>query len=550
MVPFLQRAHRLPILCLLALLSLPAANSLLGGGATRIFSVRASKCARATSTASHMQHGKSQGGEKRRDQADAAAARTSRAAMPIVDCNSPPLPPRTRAGGDGLVGGSDLRLVQGARRVTPAERVHLMGVPMQTGILRDSRDADGMRQKAMLQETVSAGDDWWAGDAVDLGDDANALPPDWIEEPMGQGRAPVYHNLVTGFKTRTRPKMPRTHTAEPARQGRGPLEDDLVNVAFVFEEERAQAEVGVQDGFAAEWARAPAISYPDSAVAGDSRAGEVQEAEEDTRTLVRRRMQMSSDGQGTTTLLRRCLHSQPDSSWLPIGPPAHGSNDGAPSKLSPQLARSSASSSVDNARPATTRTLMRSLLDKEVDLDALAPIQAISAEGEPEGDVLLPDTLRTQNLGPAASPASTGGLQGAMGMDAEQQMIDPELMRQMMTAAVSQKGRRVPDHLLPGKTVTPGERATASVSQSSNILKVSECVSKGEGQGEEGGEGEGEGEGEAAPSTTLASAAPKDAKDEGHEVLDDVLRVLFRHDIQVLHVDDTLIVLVLDLKYV
>ena len=29
---------------------------------------------------------------------------------------------------------------------------------------------------------------------------------------------------------------------------------------------------------------------------------------------------------------------------------------------------------------------MRSLLDKEVDLDALAPIQAISAEGEPEGD--------------------------------------------------------------------------------------------------------------------------------------------------------------------
>ena len=48
-------------------------------------------------------------------------------------------------------------------------------------------------------------------------------------------------------------------------------------------------------------------------------------------------------------------------------------------------------------------------IDKEVDLDALAPIQAISAEGEPEGDVLLPDTLRTQNLGPAASPASTGG---------------------------------------------------------------------------------------------------------------------------------------------
>ena len=43
-----------------------------------------------------------------------------------------------------------------------------MGVPMQTGIVSNEKDAKGMSQKQVLQETISAGDDWWAGDTIDL----------------------------------------------------------------------------------------------------------------------------------------------------------------------------------------------------------------------------------------------------------------------------------------------------------------------------------------------------------------------------------------------
>jgi len=34
----------------------------------------------------------------------------------------------------------------------------------------------------VLQETISAGDNWWAGDSIDLrGDDPNSLPPGSIQ---------------------------------------------------------------------------------------------------------------------------------------------------------------------------------------------------------------------------------------------------------------------------------------------------------------------------------------------------------------------------------
>ena len=74
--------------------------------------------------------------------------------------------------------------------MTPGERIHHMGVPMQTGIITHEKDSAGMSQKQKLQETVSAGDDWWAGDTIDLSSDPNALPRDWSEEVVptsGQG---------------------------------------------------------------------------------------------------------------------------------------------------------------------------------------------------------------------------------------------------------------------------------------------------------------------------------------------------------------------------
>ena len=61
-----------------------------------------------------------------------------------------------------------MRMEPGARRMTPGERIHYMGVPMQTGIVSNEKDAKGMSQKQVLQETISAGDDWWAGDTIDL----------------------------------------------------------------------------------------------------------------------------------------------------------------------------------------------------------------------------------------------------------------------------------------------------------------------------------------------------------------------------------------------
>ena len=118
----------------------------------------------------------SPGGENRHDLA--------KQGPPQRGSRVPESPPESRArpGGDGLVGGAELRMVDGARRMTPAERIDAMVTPMETGIIRNQKDASGMSQKQTLQDTVSAGDDWWAGDTIDLSSDPNALPPGWVEQ--------------------------------------------------------------------------------------------------------------------------------------------------------------------------------------------------------------------------------------------------------------------------------------------------------------------------------------------------------------------------------
>jgi len=51
------------------------------------------------------------------------------------------------------VGGNELRMADGARRMTPGERIDAMVSPMETGVLRDQKDAKGLSQKQTLQDT-------------------------------------------------------------------------------------------------------------------------------------------------------------------------------------------------------------------------------------------------------------------------------------------------------------------------------------------------------------------------------------------------------------
>jgi len=56
-----------------------------------------------------------------------------------------------RPGGDGRIGGNEIRESSGARRLTPAERVQAMSVPMQTGVVSNQKDAKGLSQKQVRQ---------------------------------------------------------------------------------------------------------------------------------------------------------------------------------------------------------------------------------------------------------------------------------------------------------------------------------------------------------------------------------------------------------------
>ena len=110
-----------------------------------------------------------------------------------------------RPGGDGRVGGSeDIRLSPGARRMTPAERIDAMVSPMETGVVSNQLNAKGISQKQTLQDAISAGDDWWAGDAIDL-KPTTSLPADWVQEQSAG--ATYFRNTVTGVTTRTRPQV-------------------------------------------------------------------------------------------------------------------------------------------------------------------------------------------------------------------------------------------------------------------------------------------------------------------------------------------------------
>ena len=56
-----------------------------------------------------------------------------------------------RRGGDGRMGGNEIPQSSGARILTPAERVQAMGVPMQTGVVSNQKDAKGLNQKQVRQ---------------------------------------------------------------------------------------------------------------------------------------------------------------------------------------------------------------------------------------------------------------------------------------------------------------------------------------------------------------------------------------------------------------
>eukprot|EP00802_Teleaulax_amphioxeia_P012344 Tamp_12386.p1 GENE.Tamp_12386~~Tamp_12386.p1 ORF type:complete len:308 (-),score=60.44 Tamp_12386:824-1747(-) len=233
-------AGRTTVLCLVALCGTPATNSFsYCAGCVRLppRGMPAGRAGRryAVPAAPRMQQGDwtSPGGENRRDLADQSPAPLQGSSR--APGSSAPAP-GARAGGDGRVGGNELRMADGARRMTPGERIDAMVSPMETGVLRDQKDAKGLSQKQTLQDTVSAGEDWWAGDSVDLSSDPNALPPGWVQQEMTRG-APVYYNTVTGIKTRTRPKMDMQLKKEARKwqgEGVGPLDADsaLLDVAF------------------------------------------------------------------------------------------------------------------------------------------------------------------------------------------------------------------------------------------------------------------------------------------------------------------------------
>jgi hypothetical protein len=115
-----------------------------------------------------------------------------------------------RIGGDGVVGGSEIRMAPGARRMTPGERIHAMGVPMETGVVSSQKNAKGISQKQTLQDSLSSGENWWAGESIDLNPES-PLPPDWVESDVdefrvGSGRVKMYRNIVTGALTSERPR--------------------------------------------------------------------------------------------------------------------------------------------------------------------------------------------------------------------------------------------------------------------------------------------------------------------------------------------------------
>lgn len=127
----------------------------------------------------------------------------------------------------------EIRMSPGARRMTPGERIDAMVSPMETGIVSNEINAKGFSQKQTLQQAISAGDDWWAGDTIDLQTDTNALPAEWVQE---QSAGSIYYrNTVTGVTTRTRPQADIPSSTELTSSWGGPgytLLDENIDLAF------------------------------------------------------------------------------------------------------------------------------------------------------------------------------------------------------------------------------------------------------------------------------------------------------------------------------
>ena len=201
-------AHHRSICSVLLLLALPRANSWNGIAAQRIWrlgnSVRCGRSAKLGGTISpRMQQGDwtTPGGDNRRD----LASQISQDDVQRGNGDS-----AARIGGDGVVGGSEIRMAPGARRMTPGERIHAMGVPMETGVVSSQKNAKGISQKQTLQDSLSSGENWWAGESIDLHPES-PLPPDWVESNVdefrvGSGRVKMYRNIVTGALTSERPR--------------------------------------------------------------------------------------------------------------------------------------------------------------------------------------------------------------------------------------------------------------------------------------------------------------------------------------------------------
>ena len=273
-----------------------------------------------------------------------------------------------------------MRADPGARRMTPGERIHHMGVPMQTGIITHEKDSAGMSQKQKLQETVSAGDDWWAGDTIDLSSDPNALPRDWSEEVVPTSGHKVYRNKVTGMVTRTRPKREQEGTASwiTGVAGNGNEEDKrLLNSVFP-----PLDDVGVGCG-ALESVKFEQMTQAETLMRGNLDAGidhvgsgtySSDEDQDQTRTLMREILRQEN-GDTTDSVIKTILHDVADLEMNALLSERGESVSG--------VSKEADLTDAESAPAVGTNTMLRRIREGEP-LEAgggLAPILGISAEG-------------------------------------------------------------------------------------------------------------------------------------------------------------------------
>jgi hypothetical protein len=403
-----------------------------------------------------------------------------------------------RPGGDGRVGGSEeIRMSPGARRMTPAERIDAMVSPMETGVVSNKVrsvlllllllifrfplgpvpsfsvrhgsqeacgtqtcfgvmslktcaqhqsltameskqvNAKGFSQKQVLQETISAGDDWWAGDTIDLQTDLTSLPPDWVQEQSAG--ATYYRNTVTGMTTRTRPKLDALSSTAASpwlEQGYPQLDEGLIDVAFPASFEAvSDAEMRVQtDKMEAEG------------------AGLGEEDEESTRTLIRKIMQGQEQAEAETL------------AGNAAGPAPPG---GIPSSARPTANAGRAPSdrrAGDGAQGAGGEDEGE---EKDVAGEEEALIKLVFTSAEPPGRLQSPppppppQTQAQVDGGTetilrkieAASLSGAADLAPIQGIDAEGSVIGPDPAAATGAAASAGRARRageVPEHLRPG----------------------------------------------------------------------------------------------------